>query len=89
MCYDVNSIRSSELSRARYEGDISSWGRKKDPGFYNSRRGDGRSESDYTMSSGLSPRDSVIHKPFDVQEAKNVSMLTTELSFNLSPLGAS
>ena len=42
------------------------------PEIYDRKRS-GDSESDYTMSSGLSPRDGERHKPFDVDEAKNVS----------------
>ena len=64
--------RSSDHSRAKYEGDVSAWGRKTIPGFYDKRRA-GDSESDFTMSSGLSPRDGEAHRPFDVEEAKNVS----------------
>lgn len=52
-------------------GDVSEWGRKKVPHFYNSRD----DASDYTLSSGLSPRDGDDRdrKPFDLDQAKSVS----------------
>ena len=48
------------------------------PEYYDKRR-PGDSESDYTMSSGLSPRDGLAHRPFDVEEAKNVSTFIRRL----------
>ena len=54
-----------------FQGDVSGWGRKNDPGFYH--KGDSAS-SDYTLSSGLSPRDDdQQRKEFDLKEAKSVS----------------
>ena len=64
--------RASDRSQAKYEGDISAWGRKTIPGFYDKRRGGSvTSESDCTMSSGLSPRDGE-GRAFDLEGAKNV-----------------
>lgn len=59
----------------QYEGDVSTWGRKRNPEVYQ----DGRSEdSYYTMSSGLSPRgddyDETQHKEFNLKSARNVSL---------------
>lgn len=55
---------------AVYGGDISTWGHKKVSGFYSKNP---TSESDYTMSSGLSPRDTRPRpREFNVEAAKKV-----------------
>eukprot|EP00798_Chlamydomonas_sp_ICE-L_P008206 gene8206-1468_t len=53
-----------------YEGDVSTWGRKRVEGFYD--RSDCPTESsDYTLSSGLSPRSATaFNRPFDLKGAK-------------------
>eukprot|EP00955_Chlamydomonas_euryale_P098454 365146-Chlamydomonas_euryale.AAC.1 len=63
----------------QYQGDVSTWGRKHYPSYY---RQDG-SESQYTMSSGLSPRDDdAERRPMDVDQAKSA------LAYNAGLFGA-
>lgn len=49
-----------------YQGDMSEWGRKT-----LDLKKKAASESDWTLSSGLSPRDSLKHAEFDVAAAKH------------------
>lgn len=52
---------------------MSTWGKRVVPGFYDNDRG---SESNYTMSSGLSPRETKPReREFDLDAAKRVRAL--------------
>ncbi|GFH21533.1 hypothetical protein HaLaN_18858, partial [Haematococcus lacustris] len=78
------SLRSSFTGkRERFQGDISTWGHQRVKGFY----GRANSESDHTMSSGLSPRDTRPRlKEFDAEAATKVGRVLPSpppLSFNL------
>jgi len=55
----------------RYKGDISAWGNRRVSDFYDDKTNP--SESNYTMSSGLSPRDTKPReRDFDIEAAKKV-----------------
>ena len=54
----------------RYTGDVSSWGNRRVSDFYDDKT---NSESNFTMSSGLSPRDTKPReREFDIEAAKKV-----------------
>ena len=59
-------LRAACGAASRYEGDVSTWGRTRDDPY------NANSESDYTLSSGISPRGSVEEKrqEFDIDKAK-------------------
>eukprot|EP00983_Pelagomonas_calceolata_P107674 1159373-Pelagomonas_calceolata.AAC.9 len=55
-------------SATRYTGDVSAWGRRRVSDFYDNKS---VSESNFTMSSGLSPRDTrPREREFDIEAAK-------------------
>jgi hypothetical protein len=62
----LSRARHADWNDRRYEGDLSAWGRKR----VNLNNKD--SESDYTMSSGLSPRgkEEEERAEFDVEDGK-------------------
>lgn len=66
VCAGVYAQKVLAADGCRYEGDISAWGRKR----VNLNNKD--SESDYTMSSGLSPRgkEEEGRAEFDVEDGK-------------------
>lgn len=67
---EVRLFCNSGMHTGRYEGDISTWGNRRVPGFYSGRP---NSESDHTLSSGLSPRDTRPRpREFDIEAAKKV-----------------
>jgi hypothetical protein len=71
--YEDDYEEEDQFEEPQYEGDVSTWGRKRNPEIYQ----DGGSEASYyTMSSGLSPRgddyDETQHKEFNLKSAKKV-----------------
>lgn len=71
--YEDDYEEEDQYEEPQYEGDVSTWGRKRNPEVYL----DGGSEASYyTMSSGLSPRgdyDETLHKEFNLKSAKKVT----------------
>ncbi|KAF5842333.1 hypothetical protein DUNSADRAFT_7647 [Dunaliella salina] len=73
---DVSSSQRSPR-RDKYTGDVSAWGRRRVPNFYNNKS---VSESNFTMSSGLSPRDTKPReREFDIDQAKKVPFCIVHL----------